>query len=202
LDILPVCQRTIKQHNIKAIVLDSISRAGYGDLAENRPINAIIDALSSLCDTWLALGHTPRADESHVYGSIMFEAGADIVIRLASEESNPTTLGIGFEITKSNDMRGLNQMIWAMEFDDNGLIGLRKAKPFEFPEVAGKAKKPMVQTIRDFILEQDAAKATATQIADSTGLDRANVARMLVHSGQFIKVGEEGRSSYYGIRQI
>ena len=198
LDILPACYKTIKQHNIRIIVLDSISRAGYGDLTENRPINAMIDALSSLCDTWVALGHTPRADESHVYGGIMFEAGADIVIRLASEQPNPTTLGLGFEITKSNDVRPHEQVIWAMEFDDNGLTILRKARPFEFPEVAGKAKKPMIQIIRDFITEQDSAMATASEVADATGLNRGNVAHMLVHSGQFVKLKQEGKKVYYG----
>jgi hypothetical protein len=201
LDVLPICQRTVKQHNIKVIVLDSISRAGYGDLAENRPINAIIDGLSSLCDTWLALGHTPRADESHVYGSIMFEAGADIVIRLSSEESNPTTLGVGYEITKSNDLRGVSQMIWAMEFDDNGIVLLRKAKPFEFPEVAGKAKKPMIQAIKDYIQEQDAAQATASELADALNLNRGNISNLLRTSGQFVQTKKDGRNVYYGIKE-
>lgn len=202
LDVLPACRRAIKHHGIKIIVLDSISRAGYGDLTDNRPINAMMDALSSLCDTWVALGHTPRADETHVYGGIMFEAAADVVIRLSSEATNPDTLGVGFEITKSNDMRSQDQVIWAMEFNETGLTGLRKAHPFEFPEVAGKAKKPMLQTIKDFILEQDDARAGATDIADATGLNRGNIAHLLAQSGQFIKVGQDGKKSLYGLKEV
>ena len=201
MEVLPVCRRAIKQYGIKATFLDSISRAGYGDLTENRPVNTIIDALSSLCDTWVALGHTPRMDETHVYGGIMFDAGADITIKLSSEATDANTLGIGLEVTKSNDMRFPDQMIWAMEFDENGLIGLRKAKPFEFPEVAGKVKKPTAQIIREFILEQADARATASEIADGTGLNRGNISNMLTHSGQFLKLAQQGKKVYYGVKE-
>lgn len=85
-NVLPICKRAIKEHDVKLVILDSISRAGYGDLTENRPVNAIIDALSGLCESWWALAHTPRANEDHVYGGIHFEAGADIVVQLMSQQ--------------------------------------------------------------------------------------------------------------------
>ncbi|GAH52583.1 unnamed protein product, partial [marine sediment metagenome] len=62
-DVLPICKKAIKTNGVKLVILDSISRAGYGDLTENRPVNTIIDALSGLCKSWIALAHTPRANE-------------------------------------------------------------------------------------------------------------------------------------------
>lgn len=200
-DVIAPCQRMIDKLGIKLIFLDSISRAGYGDLTENSPANAIIDSLSSLCNTWVAMAHTPRSDESHIFGGIMFEAGADIVVRISSEISKEGTLGVGYEITKSNDIARPKQEIWAMEFNDTGLAKVRQAKAFEFPEVEGKAKKEMEETIKDFILNQDSGDATATQIFLATGFSRSGVCQMLNHSDQFVKTRKVKRNQYFGVRE-
>lgn len=200
-EVIDACRRAIKQFGIKVVILDSISRAGFGDLTENRPVNAIIDALSGLCDTWVALAHTPRSDESHVYGGIMFEAGADIVIKLASELSGDSILGIGYEITKSNDFAYRGLITWAMEFDETGLRDFRKAKSYEFPEIEGQTKKPMLQAIKDFLFGQDSGDATATDIAETLGFNRGNLSNVLRLSGHFIQTRKEGRNVYYGVKE-
>jgi len=199
-DIIATCRKSIKQNNIKVIFLDSISRAGYGDLTENRPINAILDALSSLCETWVALAHTPRGDETHPYGSVMFDAGADIVVRLSSEGTNDATMGVGYEITKSNDISHKGQSVWAFEFNDNGLAGLRTAYSHEFIEIEGKAGKPTSQLAKEYILAQERAEATASEIAEATGLSRGGVANILKHSGIFVQTRKEGRNVFYGVK--
>ena len=38
------------------------------------------NSTNSLCESWVAIAHTPRADASHVFGSVMFEAAADVVV--------------------------------------------------------------------------------------------------------------------------
>lgn len=200
-DIAAPCKRIVDKHNVKLVVLDSISRAGYGDLTENRPVNAIIDSLSSLCDSWVALAHTPRADESHVFGGVMFEAGADIVVRVASEVGEQGTMGIGYEITKSNDVPRHSQQVWAMEFNEFGLSGFRKARAYEFPEVEGKSKKSIPDAIEDFILNQDTAEATATEIADGTGFNRSNISSIL-NSHRFVKTRREKTGQYYGVASM
>jgi len=200
-DVLDACAKTIKQFNIEVTILDSISRSGFGDLTENRPVNAIIDALSSLCDTWLALAHTPRADETHVYGGIMFEAGADIVIKLASAISTNSTLGLGYEITKTNDIAYHPMETWAMEFGEAGLTNFRKAKPYEFPEIEGAIKKPMLQAIKDFIYTRDRGEATASETAEATGFNRGNVSNTLSRSGHFVVTRKDGKKIYYGVKE-
>ena len=200
-EVMDACRRAIRQYDIKVVILDSISRAGFGDLTENRPVNQIIDALSGLAETWIALAHTPRADESHIYGGVMFEAGADIVIKLSSAISTNGTLGIGYEITKANDIAYGGLSTWAMEFSETGLQNFRRAKPYEFPDLESQVKKPMIPTIRDYLLEQDAGDATATEIAEGTGLDRANIAKVLTQSGLFVKTRKAGRSVFYGVKE-
>lgn len=199
-NVAPAIKRAIKKHAVKLIILDSISRAGYGDLTENRPVNAIIDDLSSLCDSWLALGHTPRASEEHIYGSVLFEAGADIVVQLRSQVIE-NKLGIGYEITKSNDLPQIKQKVFAFEFSDWQLTAVRVAKPFEFPEIEVKAKSNMLAEIKDFILSQDSAEATATEIEEATGYNRANISKLLNHQSEFVKTRKSGKSQFFGVAQ-
>lgn len=200
--VIPALKQAISEHRVKLIVLDSISRAGFGDLNENRPVNAIVDALSALCDTWLALGHTSRASEEHPYGSIMLDAGADIIIQLNSETKPDGTLGVGWQITKKNDLPAMPQEIKALEFDQYGLYLVREPLDYEFPEIEGKSKKSMEQAVIDFIKDQDTGDATATQIADATGFNRANVSTLLKKSGKICHTRSVGRSEFYGVKEV
>lgn len=198
-DVMAACRKSIQEHDVKLIILDSISRAGFGDLTENRPVNAIIDALSSLCPTWLALAHTPRANEEHVYGSIHFEAGADVIIQLLSELKD-STLGIGFQVTKANDLPKVPLSIYALEFDTLGLTNARKARKLEFPSIEDKEKKSLDDVVMDYILEEETADATATQVAKALGCSRPYVANLLRNSGKFVQTRIIGKEVFYGIK--
>ena len=200
-NIIESCRRAIKQYDIKVCILDSVSRSGFGDLTENKPVNAIIDALSGLSETWVALAHTPRADDTHVYGGVMFEAGADIVVMLSSVVSTNGTLGLGYQITKANDITHGPLASYAMEFGENGLENFRLAHPYEFPELEGKVKKPMIQQLIDYALEQDNGLVTATEAADALGYQRSNVASIFRNSGQFILRKKEGNKAFYGVKE-
>jgi hypothetical protein len=62
-DIEDSCRKAIDDHNVKLIILDSISRAGVGTMVGDEPANLIADMLNRLSPTWLALGHTPKGNE-------------------------------------------------------------------------------------------------------------------------------------------
>ena len=196
----PAIKRTIKQNNIKLLVLDSISRAGYGDLTENRPVNLIIDTLSGLCDSWVALGHTPRADESHIYGGVLFEAGADIMVQLTSE-SEANKLGIQLEITKANDLPAILPQTWSLAFEEWSLSSIERAGEYEYTELATKRKPKMLSVVIDFILNQDEADANATEIANATGFNRQNVSELLNRSGRFVKTRKVKNAQYFGVKE-
>lgn len=195
----PSIRKAIKQYGVKLIILDSISRAGYGKLTEDAPVNIIIDTLSGLSESWLALAHSPRASEEHLYGSIMFDAGADIVIQLRSQVSE-NKLGIGYEITKSNDLPQFKQKVYAFEFEDWRLINVRPATPFEFPDIEAKKKVNMLEAIIDFISNQDNGDASATEIAKEMGYNRANVSNFLSKSDKFVKTRKVKTSQFYGVK--
>ena len=198
-EVIPACQKYIKQCGIKFIVLDSISRAGLGDLNENQPMNKIIDALSSLCPSWFALSHTSRANEDHAFGSIMLDAGADICIQLSSQILEDNTLGIGWEITKQNDVGKKPMRIWALEFNDFGLSLMRAAKDYEFPEIEGKRKQDMMSILIDYVKNLESGDSTATDAADALGFDQGNISRAFTKSGKFILTRTVGRNKYYGV---
>jgi len=199
--VISTCKRFIKQHDIKLIVLDSISRAGYGDLTDNRPVNIIIDSLSNLCDSWLALGHTPRQDENHIFGGIHFDAGADIVVQLASEIKDDGTLGIGLQTVKANDIPLGSQEIWAMEFTEMGISNLRRANQFEFPKVEGKRREDSLTILIEYISNLDTGDATATQASEDISVPRPQIVKLFKHSGRFLETRREGRSVYYGVKR-
>lgn len=127
-DIKDVVAATVEQHGVKLIVLDSISRAGQGSLTEDRPVNAIIDTLNGLAPSWLGVAHTPRGDENHLYGSVHFEAGANVVVKLLSEKSGDT-MGIALEVTKENDLGPTPKEILAYDSTRTGSATFARPGP-------------------------------------------------------------------------
>lgn len=151
-DIYESASRVIDEQGIEFGMLDSVSRTGFGDLNENKDVNRVMDALNKLVPTWGALAHTPRSDDSHVYGGIHFDAAADIMIRLASQRDE-TQLGIQLQCTKANDIRLPPPMTLAYTFDDYGLLDVRKAGLDEFAELADDFVKtlPLAQQMVAFL---------------------------------------------------
>jgi archaellum biogenesis ATPase FlaH len=139
---------SIKEHGVEVVILDSISRTRAGDLNDNSPANQIVDMLNDLCPTWLAIGHTPAADSSKVFGSVMFTNGCDIAVKLTSQTVDET-LGIGLEIVKANDTQRGQKQYFAFSFNGTGLAGIRKANVSEFPNLAASAS--LLEDIRSVL---------------------------------------------------
>lgn len=197
-DVLPAARRAVRDYRVGVVLLDSISRAGLGDLTENNPVNKIMDAMNGLVETWFGVAHAPRNSDEHLYGSIHFEAGADVVVRLLSQQEEGGPLGVGLQITKENDVGKQPAQILALEFGPHGLVGARPAKKGEFPEVEAGKKPTMRQAVRDYLLS--VGDATATTVALVTGFARQNVSSLLAHDDTFVATRKEGRDQFYGVR--
>lgn len=110
-DVEPAMAAMIAKHHVGLVVVDSLSRAGVGDLTKNDAMNAAMDLLNRVCQngvSWLLIGHTPRMagakedDLGHVYGSMMADAAADAMVRLVAEEKRHPggkRLGLGFVLS-------------------------------------------------------------------------------------------------------
>ncbi|MDR7495291.1 MAG: AAA family ATPase, partial [Armatimonadota bacterium] len=128
------------------VFLDSISRAGAGSLKEDETANQIIDTLNSISDTWVALAHTSHAqrdaEDAHAYGSVHFQAGADVLVHLVSQHApfDRARLGLSLRVMPgSNDVVAPPELL-AMEFDDRGLRAIRRAAASEFTDLVPAAR--------------------------------------------------------------
>ncbi|HXH24539.1 MAG TPA: AAA family ATPase, partial [Vicinamibacterales bacterium] len=139
------------------VFLDSISRAGAGSLKDDETANQIIDTLNSLTDTWVALAHTSHAlaesPDAHVYGSVHFGAGADVVVQLVSQRApfDPSRLGVSLRIMpESNDVPWRRPELWSMRFDERGLCEFGRGSESEWAEIA-EARETSTERIIQYL---------------------------------------------------
>lgn len=199
LDIIGSVERFVDREGIEFVILDSISRAGFGDLTADRPVNAIIDALNGACPTWLAIGHTPRSDATHVFGSQHFDAGADVMVQVSSAYGETENdLGLAMQATKGNDVRLGNRRMWGLGFadDQTGLERIWIADESEFPDLAAEKKVSKERLAREFLLS--IGWADADEIAEACGMTRANTSHMMNAMKDVLK-RRDGRRVMFGM---
>ena len=200
-DVIDGIQRTVTKEGVSFVLVDSLSHMGYGNLIDNDPANKAMDALNSLSPAaWAVLAHTPRGDESHTFGSQMFDAAADVTVQLMTDDkSKGDTLGIGLRVDKANDIRkdtAFTQI--ALVFDQYGLNLVRKAKPNEFIEIAAQKKQSTSEQVEEYLSLFGAADAGT--IAEGLGLDRSTVTKVLAQE-RFAQSGKDGRKVLYNLSE-
>ena len=191
-DIRDDLELVIARENVEITFLDSLSRAGVGDLNENRNVNLAMDILNGLSPSWMSLGHSPRGDSTHVFGGIHFDAAADVMVQQMSEQKNDT-MGVGLSITKANDVPKTPMQIIGLGFDDTGVTRIWKARSGEFPDLAGSAPRSTGDEIADYLSTLSAGMTATTQrIADILVKSRSTVSSILNNDPRFGK-DESGR---------
>ncbi len=201
LDLAPTIEMAVRQHRISLLVLDSLSRAGMGSLVEDISANRVMDMLNSWEVTWLAVAHTPRADTSHVYGSIMLDAAADICIQAITQAADGR-LGVGLKVTKANDVSLTAFPVLCYEFSREGILtAIRAARPREFADI----DKERPRRLPDQLLEllHDQGPMSAEEAAAALGCSRSYVAetlRFLEQQGRLLSF-RSGRRTIYGVPQ-
>jgi hypothetical protein len=198
-DVLESAARAIDERAVDFVVLDSISRSGMGKMVEDDSVNSIMDTLNRLCPTWLALAHSPRADATHAFGSVMFDAAADVVSRLVCQEKREEDeLGIGVEIHKANDLPKAPMDVISLTFNGTGLKAVSQASIFQYPELNAGRKISMTEEVQGYLETQ--GQSDATTIARELGRNRANIASLLRNTDRFIVVKKEGHKTLYGLK--
>ena len=181
------------------VILDSISRTGLGTLLDDTTANQFTDIMNSLGMTWLGIGHTPRGDDKHVFGSVHFTAGCDIETRIVGSEHGHT-LNLMLETVKSNDGPRNYKHAIALEFSGDqpgGLISIREIG-VDDPDLVAQSSDAGFQIAQ--AIDRLGGKATASQIAEEIpSMYANNITRTLRDPKRdFVELGKEGRENYYG----
>ena len=197
-DLYEAAQKTIAQEECQLVFYDSISRAGFGSLTGDDVANKIMDMLNSLSPTWVALAHSPRADDSHAFGSQMFDAAADLTVQLRSQTSHDgLSTGVGIQVIKANDIRKPPMSVHALEWDADGLCGIRSGQNGEFAELIAGERRSKEDQVRDYLLE--IGGATAGQVAEHFGWARNHTSTMLNASG-WAQKERRGRETVFRVK--
>lgn len=200
-DLFQPAQDTMRENGCSVVVVDSLSRMGSGSMVDDEDANRSMDMLNALAPTWICSAHTSRADESHIFGSQMYDAAIDVGVQLRSEQRNGTT-GIALQVTKENDLGVKPLHLGAYRFGAGGLEEIRRAYRGEFPEAEASDRKPdLMQDIIQLLLK--VGEMSATDIAEELGQRRDSVARVLSKGeGVWFTRRKEGRNVLYAMRKL
>ena len=198
-DVEQAIEKAVYAKGVKVGFLDSISRAGYGDQIDNRTANMTIDIMNGLFDSWVGIAHSPRNDATHMFGSMHFEAGADIIVQLLTEYKEER-IGVGLKVVKSNDMARPNLGGIGFEFDDFGVKSIWRPQTSDFPQLLtmSDSRGGLEEEIEDYLLEHGAADAQL--ISENTDGNRGSVAKILSASNRFVVVRKDGHKVLYGVK--
>lgn len=180
----------VADHPGAVLLYDSISRMGGGSLVDDDVANAMIDLANGSSETWVALAHSPRADASHAFGSQMFDAGADMMVKLTSEHRG-AKLGCALTVTKANHTGSVPIWTYEMEFDEHGLVGFGRCNQADWPELA-----PDLPTLLANLL--DGQQMSATELAEKSKTPRPTVIANLEKDARFVRLEKVGKEVLWG----
>ena len=196
--IAPHVKNLVDRYPNSVVMLDSLSRAGIGSLTEDQTANQFVDTMNSF-GTWIAIGHTPRADSDHVYGSQHFDAGQDIGIKVSSERKD-NLLGVALRVTKANDIPPVPLKILVFQFreDGHGLENIGLADHHLFPTLLADKKMSAIESLIAFMGDEE---WTTTDVSSQLGLTASWVSERFLHSGLFIQTRTDKHKKFYRVKE-
>ena len=191
------------EHANGCFILDSMSFTQVGSVNDDTTATKTISLLRSIGGTWVVLGHTPRGDTSHVIGSTLQDAGADVMVRLSSERVGSTN-GLAMEVTKANDISFPKKYYLAFEFEKPDMEGranlhcVRQANAQEFPELLLEGTgKTALEKLLSYLHE--VSEATPEDASKATGVPYTKVSTLFNRRNEFVFVRREGHKKLYGL---
>jgi hypothetical protein len=194
-DVRDPIQGYVESEGIELVIVDSLSRAGSGDMTSNEVANRSMDILNGIAPTWMVIGHSPRGENTHVFGSQMFDAAADLIVSQTPEHRGDRH-GVLLQMTKANDSRLAAPQFLAFAFDDLGLTEVYKPRTGEFAELTANGSETRLEKVEAAI--DELGQGSATEVANLTGIARPDVSMILRTSGRFAFVKKDGKSAIYG----
>lgn len=180
------------------VVVDSLSRAGIGTMVDDENANAAMDTLNATAKSWYLIAHTPRQDASHVFGSQMYDAAADVVVRMKSV-GRKSQIGLSLKVTKANDLPPIDAQFWELVFDQEGLMAVRSVDAAEYPTL-DESEQENESVILDYL--NHVGPASATDVAKDTSIPRATVAKFFSRRSDLVEfAGKAGKFALYRPRR-
>lgn len=189
-DIRDALRSEISQHSIDVVIVDSLSRAGTGKLTADDDTNRAMDILNGIGCAWVALAHTAKSDGEHVFGSVMQENAADVIVQMAGCRSatHSSAIGCRLRVTAANDLPKISPEVYALDFDPLGLSGIREPERGEFPDLVLSDGSPS-DRIAAVLSEEGPSSIEELEIA--TGVGRTTIYEALKGS-RFVRLGDAG----------
>jgi len=199
-DVSGIIERAVSKHEVEIVILDSLSRAGMGDLTDNTAVNATMDIMNSVSPSWLGLGHSPRQDASHIYGGIHFDAASDVMVQQISEHQ-PNKLGIALKITKANDIGRYPANLIGLEFDESGLARVWRPASSEFPQLVIEASsgQSLAGMVVDYLKRH--GSGTPAEIVKEVDASQHDVINILSNNELFYFLRKQDNSIRYSLRE-
>lgn len=202
-DVLDAIHYDVIHNGVRAILFDSVTRAGMGDLTKNDVANKIVDTLGAITEagaSFLGIGHTSWEGE-HMYGAVQFLQGADLMVAVKSQQDHDGALTLKVEVDKGNDTGKGFAELFRMRFDRGGLNEFARVGRNDIPvELTTKTNMSVGQAVLAALSESGREEPlTAADITKRVKKDSISVQmelRRLVRDGMAAKVVDGKVTSY------
>ncbi|MGE0227653.1 MAG: AAA family ATPase [Dehalococcoidia bacterium] len=129
-------QREIDEEGVEVVFIDALGRAASGSMKDDDKANDVLDLAARLCDTVVFIGHTPRGDESHIWGVIQLDAAFDVMVQATSKLVDPLHRTVKLSVTKANDITRPEPAAVVLSFELAGLTGIERGDSGVVPSLA------------------------------------------------------------------
>lgn len=198
-DVWDSAYKYVRDNNIEVVALDSLTRAGAGDLNQNSVANEVVDMMNRLSRSWIGIAHqkwTGDDDkmEAHAFGSVMFRAGCDMEVGLASEQRDGGDIDMRLEVVKNNVRITDRVAFMRLCMDHLGLLNVEEGR--RFTPNAPQAERQVLDMLEELGL------ACPEELADLLGFEVRDVKRICdQHEGIVFSHLSETRARMFKIRR-
>ena len=193
-DTIDAIKAGVLAYDLGLVIVDSMSRSGATDLNSNVDSNQIMNLLNSLQKSWMIIAHTPRDNDNHIYGSIMQEAAADVVVGIRSKPIDIGKMYVTLRVEKANEFEAPEAEAWEYTMNTYGLVSVVKTE-----EKLSLNAVDHGATIQQYLVEH--GESTTVEIAEATKIHRSTISTELNNSEVFYETGNKrGRAKLYNCR--
>lgn len=203
-DVLDAMHHDVADNGVRCFILDSVTRAGMGDLTKNDVANRIVDTFGAIAEAGasiLGIGHTSWEGE-HMYGAVQFLQGADVMVKQTGQQDVGGALTVKLEVDKVNDNgKGFSEL-FSLAFQGPDLIRFARVAREDMPAELRDMKRLSVAQAVLLVLEEagddPVSPADIAKAAEKPPTAVVAELRRLVNLDRVTKVTPSGKGKSLG----